>query len=216
MSINKNYVACGSVFRCIRDAVKANVFLYLGYKRHGAHRHEQFLCVNKTTGKCAITYGEWWYGPYNFDDLTIEIKENHETIYKAKGFTPAIVGGLLFGGAGAIAGSLMSTKSPKIKTSYTIAISTKDLNYPGVVVENSDKQDIHNVVTSLEILKKNTTVTNSDNAYNKSFADNDNISKTVLSNETTEELINLKKLYDAGVIDKDTYETKKKKFIDML
>ena len=165
------------------------------------------------TGKSFLHYYSK-AGIYCFDEIQIEVSSSKEMLYKTKGMTPMIIGGLLFGSAGALAGGIIGTgqKSIKEKNNYMISITVESLQFSGLVTETDDANLVHNFVTKMELIRKRISM-DEDTEEKKEVIDDSNDD----SNETIyEKLVNLKKLYDEGIIDQETYNAKKKKYIDLL
>lgn len=59
---------------------------------------------------------------------------NNQTVIDKSGIGESFVGGMLFGGAGAIAGAMVGKKQ-KIKDRYKVFIKTKNIKHAGIVVE---------------------------------------------------------------------------------
>ena len=206
--------------KIILDEVNPNIEIYLG-KIKGKGNY--YLAVNSHSGKLAFYRYKWngtheWNGTYEFKDVSISVSTTKETIYKTSGATPMIVGGILFGSAGAIAGSIVGSKekSSKVKDHYNIQITTNDLNFSGFVISTDDVNLAHDVITRVEIIRKN--IQKQNPVDNKIEDVAENHQKTEVKNDLSiyEKLIELKNLYDSGIIDLGTYEEKKKKYIDLL
>lgn len=59
---------------------------------------------------------------------------NNQTVIDKSGIGQSFVGGMLFGGAGAIAGAMVGKKQ-KIKDNHKVFIKTKNIRHAGIVVE---------------------------------------------------------------------------------
>ena len=181
-----------------------------------------FFIINKSNGNFGIiiekTLGYFEnHGLYKFDEIKINVSSSKETLYKTNGITPMIVGGILFGSAGAIAGSIVGTNSKTVKERnvYSITISINSLDFSGLVVETSDANLVHDFVTKIEIIRKNL-AENISNSNEKPVVNNKENNDASIDVDIFEMLTKLKKLYDDGVIDLATYQEKKKKYVDML
>lgn len=210
-----------SYSKIILDEVNPNIEIYLG-KIKGKGNY--YLVINSDSGKLAFCcYNKWsgsykWNGPYEFEDISISVSTTKETIYKTSGATPMIVGGILFGSAGAIAGSIVGSKekSSKVKDHYTIQVTTNDLKFSGFVISTDDANLAHDVITRVEIIRKKIEKQESGDSLIEDVAEKQR--QTDVKNDISiyEKLIELKNLYDSGIIDLETYEEKKKKYIDLL
>lgn len=147
------------------------------------------------------------------DILDFELLENGKSITKG-GLGSAVVGGVLFGGVGAVVGSAVGQKKTKQEiTEYRIKITTKNQHYPslyidflttGKVKEGSISHNL-NVHSAQEILSLLTQITNSvsnSNAPQQSFS-------------AADEILKLKQLLDAGVLTAEEFETKKKMLLNI-
>jgi hypothetical protein len=216
MDINKiNNLTVGSLDCNIqsigtKNIVNANCVIYAGKIRTRLTRDEHYLVINTNTGNCAIVEEGNWHGPYEFKNVTIEIKENSEIIYQTNGYAPVIIGGILFGSGGALAGSLVSSKTQKRQTEFVISIKVNDLKYSGLICCSKNIQFAHYFGTKIETVRK-MLVDKSENTSKDGNNFNDKNSN--LSSMTIEELSNvllqLKTLYENGIIEKEIYEQKK-------
>lgn len=171
-------------------------------------------CLN-----CKVAFAVWEgserrkYGIYDYSDISIEISNKTQTIYKTNGLVPMIIGGVLFGGAGAIGGSIIGAnkKAVREKEIYTITISVYDTVFTGFVLQTEDKSFVHDFVVKAEILRKHASA-NEEQKMKKQEEQVESDNKESVFDKVVE----LKKLYDEGFIDKQTYEEKKKKYIDLL
>lgn len=217
ISINKQWLLCdncGSKYSRVYTILNPDVKCNLGNVRFGNDIVPCSLQMNSTNGKLAFRFERdtcygWWAGPYDFGDISFSISCMHETIYKTNGLIPLIVGGVLFGGAGAIGGGIASgkVKKEKINEIYTVSISTNDLQFSGVIFETTDKYLIHDLATKAEIIRKA--------ILEKQKSENlePSTEKTI---DAYDELRKLKALFDDGIIDEETYLNKKKKYLDKI
>ena len=159
---------------------------------------------------------------YKYDDLIdYDVIENGSTIsYTSKGIGgigKAIVGGILFGGAGAVVGAVTATSTTKT-TNITdninrleIKITVNDLNTRNIFIDMSEgnaenlkkinllKQNVQDIISTLDIIKQNQ-VKNISSNINSTYSEAD-------------EIIKFKKLMDEGIISKEEFENKKKQIL---
>lgn len=149
---------------------------------------------------------------YNYSDiLDFELLEDGESI-SSGGLGRALVGGALFGGAGAIVGGVTGKKKTKgICESLKIKVTLKDINNPVVYVNfitSSTKKssflykqyikDAHECLSTLQLIcdqqkePKNTPIEQTSNA---------------------DEIRKFKQLLDDGIISEDEFDAKKKELL---
>lgn len=68
-----------------------------------------------------------------FQDIIEFQLVNNQTVIDKSGIGESIVGGMLFGGSGAIAGALVGKKQ-KIKDNYKVFIKTNNIKHAGIVI----------------------------------------------------------------------------------
>lgn len=126
----------------------------------GAYPIYRIYKKNKNKPKKLITY------PFN-QIIGYEILEDNDVVTKG-GLGSAIVGGVAFGGAGAIVGAIVGKKNKKYVNFITLKINVNDFNNPAVYLRILDKPVktnsyaykeaynlIQNQVSTLEVLLKN-------------------------------------------------------------
>lgn len=144
--------------------------------------------------------------------LDFEVLEDGATITKG-GFGKAIVGGAIFGLAGAIAGGT-SKKSKQVCTKLEIKITTKNIDNPVIYITllNTEfKKDsfvyktayksVQNILSKFQIIV-NQLENNSD------IEKNENIS-------VTDEIKKYKELLDMGAISQEEFDEKKKQLLNL-
>ena len=145
-----------------------------------------------------------------------EIKVNNELIITSntknkKGVGKAVVGGLLFGGVGAIAGA--AAANSKAKTSetqkevqhYTLALKVNDIIKPSFTIELSNLSVAEEVSATLLLLSdKNTEDVIEEDTEDK------NVDNNKIASNKFEEIKNFKELLDAGIITQEEFDQKKK------
>lgn len=126
-------------------------------------------------------------------------------------FKRAVVGSLIFGGVGAVAGALSSVKAkPKSKISVAIYLDNIDLSSVNIPCKNlTDANRLISTISNLE------DAVNEINAKKMNLESNDNQfglnprSDSSVSNE----IMKLKKMLDDGIIDEEEFKTFKKKLM---
>lgn len=174
------------------------------------------IAINTETCECVIytNSGKMAYGPYKLDDISIDVVLENKTIYKtSKGVTPMIVGGLLFGAAGAVAGSVASSKKEKEinKKVFLVTITTNDTEFTGFQVATKHYNLVHDLVNTVENTKKKFYESQSEDKHEKDKPD-----KEMTSDEAYNNLLKLKELYDKKIIDDNEYNEKRSKFLKYI
>lgn len=163
---------------------------------------------------------DFWTRPkfikYN-EILDFELLEDGNSI-SSGGVGRAVAGGVLFGGAGAIVGSVTGKKkSTNIATSMQIKITTKDINNPvifikifkgehkkGSIVYNSFQKNAHKIISMLQITVDRVT---QDSLNNSSLIQESSKSKI-------DELKELKELLDSGILTQEEFDSEKAKILN--
>lgn len=143
------------------------------------------------------------------DILDFELLENGKTVTKG-GLGSAVVGGVLFGGVGAVVGSVAGKKTKQEITEYRIKITTNNPFYPSVYINllsaGSVKSDsfIHKANTQLaqDMLSALTQMTKSQPSQPETSGAS-----------VADEILKLKQLADSGIITQDEFEQKKKQLL---
>ena len=159
---------------------------------------------------------------FNSKDLIdYEIRVDNEIVVTSstntkKGAGKAVAGGLLLGGAGAIAGAIAgNAKSTTTETQteihhYTLVLKVNDLLKPSFVIDLDSIQIAEDVAATLYILSDECNTNNS----KKQLATE---SKTQESNlDKFEEIKKYKELLDEGIITKEEFEKKEKRIIRII
>ncbi|HHD2752250.1 TPA: SHOCT domain-containing protein [Clostridium perfringens] len=106
---------------------------------------DKYLLINESEKKwiapLGISNGKKNPTIYNFSDISsYELIEDDEVILKSGGLGRALVGGALFGGAGAIIGGITAKrKSKKQINKLYIKITLNDFNNPVIIIKIIDK-----------------------------------------------------------------------------
>lgn len=134
--------------------------------------------------------------------LKYEIRQG-QTIIKTNdrgGIGRAIVGGVLFGGVGAVVGAATSSKSSTVKNKNpSVIIYTSSKEKPTLEILCASMSDADNIAATLEQIMAET-IDKSELSQEKSFSASD-------------ELIKLKSLLDSGVLTQEEFDTEKKKIL---
>lgn len=135
------------------------------------------------------------------DIISFETEINKETV--TSGNTgKAVVGGLLFGGIGAVAGASGKRRSKEVVTGKQIKIITRNELYPIVTIFCSPytiKDHASEIIAQLSLII--------DSLNNKST------SATDVSD--ADEILKYKKLLDDGIITNEEFEAKKKQLLNL-
>lgn len=147
------------------------------------------------------------YGRYfKFDELeSLEIVEDGETISKS-GLGRAVAGGLLFGGAGAVVGSITGKKQKEMVNSLKIIlkINSKWIDKKEILLlDTPTKKD--GITYKLGMTNAN----NLKDMLEKCVSSTSSAS----SNDSMSQLIQLKQLLDQGIITQSDFEIKKKQIL---
>ena len=153
------------------------------------------------------------YDIFYFENiLGFELLENNVVVSKG-GIGKAMVGGLLFGGVGAVVGGVTGSKtSNNVCSSMRINISLKNTYKDFVSIEFV----VNNVKTSDKVY-----VSARENAKKcmkllESISDvNENRNENNMAFSVADEIVKLKKLLDQGIITQEEFDAFKKKMIEI-
>lgn len=157
---------------------------------------------------------------HSYDDvLDFELLEDGGSIVKG-GVGRAIVGGILFGGAGAIVGGVTGKKKAKATcTSLKVKITLNDISSPAEYInlitsetKKSDKYYINCQKQAQEIISIFQVMCESNKLHEQNKYQND---LTISNTNWDEEILKLKSLLDAGAISKGEFEAMKKKLLGL-
>lgn len=155
-----------------------------------------------------------WGSIYSFDELeSYEIDEDGDVVTKG-GLGRAVVGGLAFGGVGAIVGGVTGSKRSKstcrklniyikvknLHTKLPIQLITSEVKTSSLLYQNAQNQ--LNEITSLldKILESSVVET----------------TKEVKSTQSVDELEKYAKLYEQGILSEEEFKTIKEKIISKM
>ena len=152
---------------------------------------------------------------FNYDDIVgFEYLENGNSTTQKGGVGRAVTGGLLFGGAGAIVGSVTGSKSTaNTISSMRIKISVKNDDYPLVLIDilkdgsirpesSIYSEKLKTVERIFRELEKITNVVTQEHKSTEMTAD-----------EQIEEVRKFKQLYEEGILTEEEFTAKKKKIL---
>lgn len=152
---------------------------------------------------------------YNFHDIAdFELLEDDETIVKGGGIGKTLVGGILFGGTGAVVGAVATKKERKsVCNSMKVKITLKNLQLPVTYINlietatpknSSDYRD--KVQEAQEILSVLQLMCNEESVEETKFIKDP-------GTQSIEDLRKLKALLDDGIITQEDFDAKKRKIL---
>lgn len=153
---------------------------------------------------------------YSYNDiLSFELIENGNSISKG-GVGRAIIGGVLFGGIGAIVGGSTGHKNKQTCTMLNIKITLKNINIPNeyiTFIYGETKKDssvykgafytAQEILSTLQIICEETKTSQSIDYQTPLNTENENV----------EEIKKYKKLLDEGIITQNEFEEKKEELL---
>jgi hypothetical protein len=163
--------------------------------------------------------------------LDYEIRVDNEVLITSKsqtnrGFGKAIVGGVLFGGVGAIAGAMAGNSNTNASQSqkeihhYTFLLKINDISTPSFVVELSSLQMAEEVATALAIFFQEFSSAKEKNNESQSIkmveppvAEKEDNKKQTVTMDKFEEIKKYKELLDMGIISQEEFEVEKNRIL---
>jgi len=150
---------------------------------------------------------------YNYSDIVdFELLEDGESIASG-GLGRALVGGVLFGGVGAIVGGVTGTKKSKpICTNLKVKITTNNINNPVEYVDfinTSTKKDSIIYKTWFDLAQKCLST------LQLIVNENQEEVKEIPAGSEADEILKLKKLLDQGIITQEEFDAKKKQLLGL-
>lgn len=154
---------------------------------------------------------------YKYEDiLGYELLEDGETVTKG-GLGRAVVGGLLFGGLGAIVGGVTGGKRGKsICNSLKIKITINSMNSPAVfvsLISSPTKKDSFVYKTFYKLAQEALSLLQ---IICKSVEDEKIITSTIVDNtgfSAADEILKFKNLLDKGIISQEEFDDKKRQLL---
>lgn len=157
-------------------------------------------------------------GIYSYSDiLEYELLEDGDSITKG-GLGRAVIGGALFGGVGAIVGSVTGgKKQKKIVTSMSIKITTKNIDTPAVYINFITGKTKTNSLTYKAAVNCAQEVMS---VLAQIIAQNENTQSNPPEShpdkiDPANEIRKYKQLLDDGIITQDEFESKKKQLLNL-
>lgn len=149
---------------------------------------------------------------YNYSDIVgFELLENGESVAEG-GIKGALVGGILFGEAGAIVGSITGRKTNEICNSLKIKVTLNDISFPVTYVNLIDSE----VKKSNPIYKNNLEIAQKCLSAFQLACNKQNDSKQENNKEpASDEIRKYKGLLDEGIITQEEFDKKKKELLDL-
>lgn len=155
---------------------------------------------------------------FNYDNLvSYELIEDGSTLTKS-GLGRAVVGGALFGGAGAVVGAITGHKQKETCDSLKILITLKDTNcttvyIPFITVSVKKNGTVYQSAKSLAQNCSNLlTLIVSENNRNEATSTNASSVSELIS--IADELAKYKKLLDEGVLTQEEFDAQKQKLLN--
>lgn len=152
---------------------------------------------------------------YNYNDIVdFELLEDGETVSQG-GLGRALVGGVLFGGVGAVVGGVTGNRKNKgICNSLKIKVTLKDMNNPVVYITFLNSQtkkdgfvyktlfkEAHECLSVLQLICNNQDVSVNGNSNNNASGSN------------ADEIKKYKNLLDEGILTQEEFDAKKKELL---
>ena len=179
------------------------------------------LIIASDTKKYQILLDKHYSRIFTPEDLIdYEIRVDNEVVITSKtknkkSASKAIIGGLLLGEEGAIAGAIASnsdsttTQTQKEIHHYSLVLRVNDLIKPSFIINLDSIQVAEDVATSLTILTKS----EKSNANHDAKDESEKIVKQEASFDKFEEIKKYKDLLDNGIITQEEFDAKKKELL---
>lgn len=182
------------------------------------------LAVDESLGAVRVSaLGQKMHTFFARKILDFELLEDGESLVKSKGgIGRAIVGGMIFGGAGAIVGAVTGGKrSKKVCTSMKIKITLRDYDVDALYIDLITKETKCNSIVYKNAAKQAQDILSAlqvaaDKAQTEASAQP--IAVSVVSNSSTsalDELAKLKNLLDMGAITQEEFNAKKAQLLNI-
>ena len=182
---------------------------------------ESMLLIDNGRKKwCAKASNESIPKIYNFKDLNeFEVYEDGDSIAKGRAGS-ALVGGLLFGGVGAIVGASRSRNIKNTCTTLQVRIRVNDFTNPEIVmpiISSETKKDsiVYNMgITQAKEIASNLSYIQNDGKNLE--VDTQNIEQSSISDNVGDSIRELSKLKEEGLLSEEEYNEKKKELISRM
>ena len=165
-----------------------------------------------------------WFGKeekeriYKYRDIIgYELIENNGSVTKG-GFGGAVVGGVLFGGFGAVTGSVLGKKNQSMCNNMSVRITVNDssnpmVNIPLIVQPTKTNSTLYqSVQTTAKIIISQLQYICAQNESEKQVENNVPIGTV----STADEILKFKSLLDLGIITQAEFDRKKKELLGFL
>ena len=227
-------------FQNMKTLSVADMIDYQMLRRVDEERFQKFKCTQELELGPVLSHkylrideeNKWWYYDikkpawtpriFKFEDITdFEYLEDDDTVVTKGGLTRAVVGGVLFGGIGAVVGGLTGKRESKsVINDIVVKISAKDKYRRNTIIQISVKNSTvkrdslvyraykQQAEQLLNVLAKMTDIANEDAAA-KEFPS----AAPVVSG--ADEILKYKQLLDMGVISSEEFEAKKKQILGL-
>lgn len=136
---------------------KENCLRFYNYcKDRFGFDEEGCIKIKAKSGKVLINTNEqilmYKKAKVKIDEITEFQLMNNQTVIEKSGAGEAFVGGVLFGGTGAMAGAMVGKKQ-KVKDDYKIFIETTNVMHAGIVI-SLKVENAYNLYKTLKLLKE--------------------------------------------------------------
>lgn len=159
-----------------------------------------------------ISYKPYHYTLFRYDQIVdFEILENGSSVASG-GLGRAMVGGLLFGSAGAIVGA-STRKQSNVCSDLKVKITVKDYLKPAfyITLINSDQKK-SGLIYKTNMKLAQDLISQLQLIVNSMQASGERQNQTVVS--TADEIRKFKELFDDGIITQEEFDAKKKELLD--
>lgn len=126
---------------------KDGIFARIPYKRTA--KLYNIMEFNQTSGQIVFIKKGIIINAHDITSIKLEVDKK---IVYSNGIIESITGGVLFGGGGAIAGSMISSK-PRIVDKATLYIETKLVRYAGIAIKTTPEKGFE-VCRTIELLRE--------------------------------------------------------------
>lgn len=145
--------------------------------------------------------------------LRVEISEKGKIIYeKDNAVGRALVGGALFGSAGAIVGSTSATTTATTEETATLRILVDNIENPSLVINGLDVNNTENVKDIIDVVLNR--IQKEGNQSNLHLPQKDSTVRTVSSTSVADELMKLAKLKETGILSEEEFNFQKSKLLN--
>lgn len=154
----------GIIFLCIwLPLLVAAIPLYLLTRKQANKILKEYFTFSKESIKIKAKHGKVFINTntqtFKFKKIKVQFQDivefqlvNNQTVIDKSGIGESLVGGMLFGGSGAIAGALVGKKQ-KVKDNYKVFIKTKNIKHAGIVI-TLKIDNAYNLFETLKLITK--------------------------------------------------------------